>query len=64
MTEPLLTARELAAYLGVNVDTVYQKAQSGEIPVAFRAGPRLRFDRAAVLAAQHVDIPVTPVPDG
>lgn len=48
---PLLTAQELATYLGVHPNTVYRLAQTGEIPVAFRAGPRLRFDRDAVLQA-------------
>lgn len=43
------TAKELAAELRVTVDTVYDWAQRGEIPVAFRAGSRLRFDTAEVV---------------
>jgi excisionase family DNA binding protein len=42
--EKYSTARELADVIGVRVETVYDMAQTGEIPVAFRVGGRLRFD--------------------
>jgi len=48
---PYVTPQELAALLRVKVETVYDLAQRGEIPVAFRVGGRLRFDQEAVVAA-------------
>jgi excisionase family DNA binding protein len=48
MTEPYISAREVAQHIGASVDKVYELAQTGEIPVAFRIGPRLRFDPAVV----------------
>jgi excisionase family DNA binding protein len=39
----LLTVREAAAYLGLQVDTVYKKARLRELPSA-KVGRSLRFD--------------------
>jgi excisionase family DNA binding protein len=47
----VVTPQEVAAKLGVHVNTVYSMAQRGEIPVAFHVGPRLRFDLDEVLGA-------------
>ena len=38
------TAKDVAEMIGVSLNTVYQLAQAGEIPVLRRIGPRLRFD--------------------
>jgi excisionase family DNA binding protein len=46
-----VTAKQLATQIGASIDKVYEMAQTGEIPVAFRVGPRLRFDPDAVVAA-------------
>jgi excisionase family DNA binding protein len=43
--------RAIADVLDVSVDTVYALAQRGEIPVAFRVGPELRFSVEEVVAA-------------
>ena len=40
--EPLWTADQVAAYVGVHVQTVYSKAASGEI-VSLKVGRGLRF---------------------
>ena len=45
------TAAYVAHRLGVTKETVYDMAQRGQIPVAFRLGPRLRFDIDEVEAA-------------
>jgi len=45
------TAEQVAFKLGYSVDTIYDWAASEKIPVAFRAGGRLRFDIDAVIAA-------------
>jgi PTS system nitrogen regulatory IIA component len=42
VTEPLLTARELADLLGFAAGTIVDWAERGEIP-AFKVGGRLRF---------------------
>ena len=42
MTERLLTARELADYLGFAPATVVDWAEQGKVP-AFKVGGRLRF---------------------
>jgi excisionase family DNA binding protein len=47
----LATPKDVAAALGVHINTVYSMAQRGDIPVAFRIGPRIRFDLDAVLEA-------------
>jgi excisionase family DNA binding protein len=39
----LLTVREAAAYLGLQVDTVYKKARLRELP-SVKVGRSLRFD--------------------
>jgi excisionase family DNA binding protein len=46
-----LTAPELANAINASIDKVYEMAQTGEIPVAFRVGARYRFDLEAVVAA-------------
>jgi len=46
----VVTAPELAALLRVNRKTIYEAAQRGEIPGAFRVGRSLRFSRSLVLA--------------
>lgn len=67
MSEPvLLTARQVAEYLGFSVDTVTRWANRGELP-GFRLGGtvrgRLRFDAAELdewLSAHHTTT-ATPV---
>ena len=46
-----MTAQQVAVEIGASIDKVYEMAQTGEIPVAFRVGPRYRFDLDAVVAA-------------
>ena len=43
MSDRLLTARELAAYLGLKPATVFDKWQRGELP-GFKFGRAVRFD--------------------
>jgi excisionase family DNA binding protein len=43
--------RVIADVLDISVDTVYSLAQRGEIPVAFRVGPELRFSVEEVVTA-------------
>jgi excisionase family DNA binding protein len=45
----VMNADQLAAFLGVNKDTVYDYANAGKIPHR-RLGRRLLFSRAAILA--------------
>jgi excisionase family DNA binding protein len=47
VTEPLLTARELADLLGFSAATVVDWAEQGKLP-AFKVGGRLRFRLAEV----------------
>ncbi len=42
-TEKLLTAKEVARILGLEVQTIYAKAAKGEIPSVKVAGKNLRF---------------------
>ena len=49
MSERLLTARELAGYLGLKPATVLDKWQRGELP-GFKFGRAVRFDLDEVLA--------------
>jgi len=51
LEEPYKTAEQVAFKLGYSIDTIYDWAQAGKIPVAFRAGGQLRFDLAQVVAA-------------
>lgn len=44
------TARDVADLLKIRVETVYQLAQTGELPTLRRIGPRLRFDLDAIEA--------------
>lgn len=50
MPEPLLTARELAAYLGLKPGTILDKWERGELP-GFEFGRAVRFDLDEVLAS-------------
>ncbi len=45
----VMTAQEVAEYLGLAVETIYRKARAGEIP-AMRIGRRWRFVREALEA--------------
>jgi len=47
---PLLTAKELAELLRVDVSTLYSMARSGKIPGAFRVGSYWRFDVSKIAA--------------
>jgi excisionase family DNA binding protein len=49
MTDRLLTASELAAYLGLKPGTVLDKWERGELP-GFKFGRAVRFDLEEVLA--------------
>jgi excisionase family DNA binding protein len=44
------TPKEVAALLGVHINTVYRMAQTGELPTLRRVGPQLRFDLDAIEA--------------
>jgi excisionase family DNA binding protein len=63
VTERLLTARELAGYLGLKPATVLDKWQRGELP-GFKFGRVVRFDLEEVLATGRPggggETPVTP----
>ena len=48
--EPLIGVEELAEYLGVPVQTIYDWRLSGRAPRAFKLGKHLRFDPDAVRA--------------
>ena len=66
MTDRLLTARELADYLGLAPATVLDQWQRGELP-GYRFGRAVRFDLDEVLAAGRQDGPtaggeVSPTP--
>jgi len=50
-TGRLLTAKELAAEIRYSLDTVYDMARMGRIPVAARRGRAVRFDLQAVRRA-------------
>src|SRR5207249_1976982 len=50
-TGRLLTAKELAAAIRYSLDTVYDMARTGRIPVAARKGRAIRFDLLAVRRA-------------
>ena len=53
----LLTAKELAAYLGVDERRVYQMANAGRIPL-YEVGGRKRYAAAEVLEAlRHAPAP-------
>jgi excisionase family DNA binding protein len=45
MSEPLISAEELAERLGVSVSLVYKMAQKQQIP-CYRVGGNWRFDEA------------------
>ena len=48
LTDNILTAREVAAYLRLTVTTVCNLAASGELP-GFKIGKSWRFDRGEVM---------------
>jgi len=50
-TGRLLTAKELAAEVRYSLDTIYDMARTGRIPVAARKGRAVRFDLQAVRRA-------------
>lgn len=50
MSDRLLTARELADYLGLKPGTVLDKWERGELP-GFKFGRSVRFDLEEVLAS-------------
>lgn len=50
LQEPLMTAAELSAYLGVPVPTLYRWRTRGEGPQGIRVGRHVRYHRAAVRA--------------
>ncbi len=54
MSDRLLTARELADYLGLAPATILDKWERGELP-GFKFGRAVRFDLEEVLAAGRPD---------
>lgn len=40
----LMTARDVARYIGLDVQTVYRKARTGELP-CYKLGRPVRFDK-------------------
>lgn len=56
MSDRLLTARELADYLGLAPATILDKWERGELP-GFRFGRSIRFDLDEVLAVGRQDGP-------
>lgn len=58
--DPLLSPTELAAYLAIPVQTIYQWRHRGEGPPGYRVGRHVRYrwrDIQAWLAEQTDDIP-------
>ena len=51
--EPLLSVEDLAAYLGVPRQTIYDWRVTGRGPRGYRVGKRLRFTAADVRAWLH-----------
>lgn len=48
--ENLLSPADVAAYLGLSVQTIYNRhSQGGPLPTCFKVGNRLRFKQADVL---------------
>lgn len=48
VTDELLTTKELAGYLKIPVETLYQWRQRGEGPAGLRIGRYLRYRRSEV----------------
>lgn len=46
-SESLMTLQEVAEYLRLSEDTIYKKAQAGEIP-GFKIGKQWRFRRSEI----------------
>ncbi len=58
MTEPLLTARELAELLGVSTDTLLRWTRAGKVPALRLPGGAIRYRPDAIeawLAERAVD---------
>jgi len=55
----ILTARDVAAELGLALDSIYEGAARGDIPHR-RVGQRLLFSRHAIRAWLHGDAAVHP----
>ncbi|GAB3139011.1 helix-turn-helix domain-containing protein [Marisediminicola antarctica] len=60
--EPVLTTSELAEYLGVNAQTIYDLRADGRGPSGFRVGREIRFGVSDVAAAAATAY-VTVIPD-
>ena len=56
--EPLWTAEQVASYLGLHIQTVYQKAASGDMP-SLKIGRGLRFRPSAIERWLEAQQPVT-----
>jgi excisionase family DNA binding protein len=56
--EKLMSAEEVAEFLGIPVNTLYQWRHKGTGPDAFRVGRHLRYDPVAVREwlAAHMDV--------
>ena len=50
MSDRLMSAAEVAEFLGINVNTLYQHRYRGEGPPGYRVGGRIRYRRADVEA--------------
>ena len=50
MSDRLMSAAEVAEFLGINVNTFYQHRWRGEGPSGYRVGGRIRYRRAEVEA--------------
>lgn len=48
--EPLLTTRDLCAYLGISRSQLYVLIQRGEAPTSYRVGNLVRYDPLEVRA--------------
>lgn len=59
MDERLMSASEVADFLGISVHTLYQHRYRGDSPPAFMVGNRIRYRRSDVEAwlQNHADAP-------
>jgi excisionase family DNA binding protein len=57
--EKLLSAEEVAEFLGIPVNTLYQWRHKGTGPTAFRVGRHLRYDPVVVRdwLTAHTEVP-------
>ena len=58
-----MTVKEVADFLRVSRQTVYQMVKQGKIP-SFRVGTKVRFKRADVLALTETKTQTKPVTTG